>query len=60
MKQLRFEFLREKVIELPVDLEPEIQEELAAIPKGVEHCPKSIEQSYILLFEPYVLKTQGD
>jgi hypothetical protein len=30
MKQLRFEFLREKVIELPVDLEPGIQEELVA------------------------------
>ena len=30
MKQLRFEFLLEKVIELPVDTEPGIQEELVA------------------------------
>ncbi len=28
MKQLRFEFLLEKFIELPVDTEPGIQEEL--------------------------------
>jgi quercetin dioxygenase-like cupin family protein len=26
--------------------------EVAVIPKGVEHCPKSIEPSYVLLFEP--------
>lgn len=30
MKQLRFEFLLDKVIELPVDLEPGVQEELVA------------------------------
>lgn len=34
--------------------------QIAMIPKGVEHCPKSIEPSYVLLFEPYVLKTRGD
>lgn len=34
--------------------------EIAVIPKGVEHCPKSVEPSYILLFEPYVLQTRGD
>ena len=34
--------------------------ELAVIPKGVEHCPKSVEPSYVLLFEPYVLQTRGD
>ncbi|MEW6377319.1 MAG: cupin domain-containing protein [Thermodesulfobacteriota bacterium] len=34
--------------------------EMVVIPKGVEHCPKSIEPSYVLLFEPYVLKSQGD
>jgi len=33
---------------------------MAVIPKGVEHCPKSLKPSYVLLFEPYVLKTQGD
>ena len=34
--------------------------QMAMIPKGVEHCPKSIEPTYILLFEPFVLQSQGD
>ena len=34
--------------------------QIAAIPKGVEHCPKSIEPSYVLLFEPFALQTRGD
>ncbi len=34
--------------------------EMAVIPKGVEHCPKSLEPSYILMFEPHVLKSRGD
>ena len=34
--------------------------EMAVIPKGLEHCPKSVEPSYVLLFEPYVLQTRGD
>ncbi len=34
--------------------------EMAVIPKGVEHCPKSVEPSYVLMFEPYVLKSRGD
>ena len=34
--------------------------QIAVIPKGVEHCPKSLEPSYVLLFEPYVLQTRGD
>lgn len=34
--------------------------EMAVIPKGVEHCPKSVEPSYVLFFEPYLLQTQGD
>lgn len=34
--------------------------EMVVIPKGVEHCPKSIEPTYVLLFEPIVLKTRGD
>ena len=34
--------------------------EMVVIPKGVEHCPKSIEPTYVLLFEPSVLKTRGD
>ena len=34
--------------------------QIAVIPKGVEHCPKSIQPTYVLLFEPNVLKTRGD
>ncbi len=34
--------------------------EMVVIPKGVEHCPKSVKPSYVLLFEPSVLKTKGD
>lgn len=34
--------------------------EMVVIPKGVEHCPKSVEPSYVLLFEPYLLQTRGD
>jgi mannose-6-phosphate isomerase-like protein (cupin superfamily) len=34
--------------------------EMVVIPKGMEHCPKSVEPSYMLVFEPYVLKSRGD
>jgi mannose-6-phosphate isomerase-like protein (cupin superfamily) len=34
--------------------------EMAVIPKGMEHCPKSEGVSCILLFEPYALVTRGD
>ena len=34
--------------------------ELIVIPKGVEHCPKSLEDSYVLMFEPASLKRKGD
>lgn len=34
--------------------------EMAVIPKRIEHCPKSQEPSYVLLFEPFVLQTRGD
>jgi quercetin dioxygenase-like cupin family protein len=34
--------------------------QIAVIPKGVEHSPKSIEPSYIILFEPISLKSKGD
>jgi len=36
------------------------EEELAVIPKGVEHCPKSVGDTYILMFEPYALQSRGD
>jgi quercetin dioxygenase-like cupin family protein len=34
--------------------------QMVVIPKGVIHCPKSIEPSYVLLFEPFNLQTRGD
>lgn len=34
--------------------------EIAVMPKGVEHSPKSLEPSYVLMFEPQALKSQGD
>jgi mannose-6-phosphate isomerase-like protein (cupin superfamily) len=34
--------------------------EMAIIPKGVEHRPKSEGASYILMFEPYSLDSRGD
>ncbi len=33
--------------------------EMVLIPKRVMHCPKSIEPSYVLLFEPITLKSSG-
>jgi len=43
--------------------EPDItlsEGQMTVIPKGVEHCPKSVEPSYVLLFEPFILQTRGD
>ncbi len=34
--------------------------EITVVPKGVEHCPKSTEDSYVLLFEPLAVNTKGD
>jgi quercetin dioxygenase-like cupin family protein len=34
--------------------------QMAVISKGIEHCPKSVEPTYLLLFEPIELKTRGD
>ena len=34
--------------------------QMAVVPKGVEHCPKSLESSYVLMFEPFVLKSKWD
>ena len=34
--------------------------QITIIPEGIEHCPKSVEPSYVLLFEPIRLKTRGD
>ncbi|ASJ07198.1 mannose-6-phosphate isomerase [Thermococcus pacificus] len=34
--------------------------EMAVVAKGVEHCPKALEPSYVLMFEPAELKSRGD
>ncbi len=34
--------------------------EMVVIPKGIEHCPESEKPSYVLLFEPFNLKSKGD
>ena len=34
--------------------------EMAVVPGGVEHCPQSLEPSYVLMFEPHALKSKGD
>lgn len=34
--------------------------ELAVIPRGVKHCPKTVVPSYVLMFEPETLKSSGD
>ena len=34
--------------------------DIAVIPKGVDHCPESSVDTYVLMFEPYALKSKGD
>lgn len=34
--------------------------QMAVVPKGVEHCPKSLQPTFVLLFEPLLLNTHGD
>lgn len=34
--------------------------EMSVVPRGVEHCPRSSEPSYVLLFEPHRLDTRGE
>jgi mannose-6-phosphate isomerase-like protein (cupin superfamily) len=34
--------------------------EMAVIPKGVEHCPKSNIETYVLMFEPINLESFGN
>jgi len=36
------------------------ENELAVIPKNVEHCPKSTGYTYVLMFELHVLRSRGD
>jgi mannose-6-phosphate isomerase-like protein (cupin superfamily) len=34
--------------------------QMAVVPKGVEHCPKSSQDTYVLMFESYALQSKGD
>jgi mannose-6-phosphate isomerase-like protein (cupin superfamily) len=50
--------------EITIQLEghPDIiarQGEMAIVPKGIRHCPKSEIDSYVIMFEPSSLKIQG-
>jgi len=49
-------------ISIQVKGQPDIvlcEGEMAVVPKGVEHCPKSETDSYVLMFEPNTLKSDG-
>ena len=57
-----FYILKGKIV-IQIKEQPDVtlsEGQMVVIPKGVEHCPKSIEPSFILLFEPFILQTRGD
>jgi mannose-6-phosphate isomerase-like protein (cupin superfamily) len=35
------------------------EKQIAVVPKGILHCPKSPEGSYVLMFEPLELESKG-
>lgn len=34
--------------------------QMAVVPRGIEHCPISSEDTYILMFKPAALQSKGD
>lgn len=57
-----FYILKGKIV-IQIKEQPDVtlsEGQMVVIPKGVEHCPKSIEPSFVLLFEPFILQTRGD
>ena len=59
--ELFYVFKGEIIIQLKNQPNIKLSEgEMVVITKGIEHCPKSSEPSYVLLFEPIKLKTMGD
>ena len=57
-----FYILKGKIV-IQLKNQPDItlsEGQMTVIPKGIEHCPKSIEPSYVLLFEPCKLLSHGD
>ena len=57
-----FYILKGKII-IQLKEQPDVtlsEGQMVIIPKGVEHCPKSIEPSFVILFEPFILQTRGD
>ena len=59
--ELFYVFKGEIIIQLKSQPNINLREgEMVVIPKGIDHCPKSSEPSYVLLFEPFELKTMGD
>ena len=57
-----FQVIQGKItIRLETNQKIELQEgEMAVIPKGLKHSPKSDLTSFVLMFEPYTLKSTGD
>jgi mannose-6-phosphate isomerase-like protein (cupin superfamily) len=56
-------YVLEGNIVIQVKGEPDIQlhkGEMVVIPKNVEHCPKGVTPSYVLLIEPVALTSHGD
>ena len=56
-------YLLQGKLAIQVKNQPDIilsEGQMTVIPKGIEHCPRSIEPSYVLLFEPHMLQTRGD
>ena len=58
-----FFYVLKGAITIQVKEQPDVvlqEGEITVVPKGVEHCPKSDVESYVLMFEPQVLKSAGD
>jgi len=57
-----FYVLRGAIV-IQVQGQPDVQlraGDMAVIPKGVEHRPTSEGPSYVLMFEPFALRSRGD
>lgn len=59
--ELFYVFKGKMVIQLKDNSDIYLSEgQIVVVPRGVEHCPKSDENTYVLLFEPLKLVTKGD
>lgn len=59
--ELFFVYRGHIIIQLENQEDIELREgEMAVIPRGVRHCPKTVLPSYVLMFEPESLISSGD